>query len=234
MNLNKTNPYVVAFALLVLMMLSLPLSVRAEGEKHDAVDVVVSPEQMLNSLKGVLDGQRAELADLKASLQQLEIRQAALQTEINVYDSQDTTHGQLLLASQPRIDKLENALKNNRLASKRMADHVEMFQERYDATAILIQKTADRMELAQKQIADIRKSRFANTQKQQLEAATGKLLQVFQEKKRLGERYLKINGELLIRIKAALEAKNTIGEKLATRLESRRKASLFTRFAPYS
>jgi small-conductance mechanosensitive channel len=233
MNLNKTNSYVVAFALLALMMLSLPLTVRAEGEKRDAVDVVVSPEQMLNSLKGVLASQRAELADLKVSLQQLETRQAALQTEINVYDSQDTSHGQLLLASQPRIDELENALKNNRLASKRMAELVEMFQERYDATTILIQKTAERMELAQKQIADIRKFQFANTQKQQLKAATGKLLQVFQEKKRLGERYLKIYGELLIRIKAALEAKKAIGEKLATRLESRRKASLFTRFSPY-
>ena len=84
MNLNKTNSYVVAFALLALMMLSLPLSVRAEGEKRDAVDVVVSPEQMLNSLKVVLASQRAEFADLKASLQQLEIRQAAVQTEINV------------------------------------------------------------------------------------------------------------------------------------------------------
>lgn len=150
MNLNKTNSYVVAFALLVLIMLSLPLSVRAEEEKHDAVDVVVSPEQMLNSLKGLFASQRAELADLKVLLQQLEIRQAAVQTEINVYDSQDTAHGRLLLASQPRIDELENALKNNRLASKRMTEQVGMFQERYDATTILIQQTADRMELAQK------------------------------------------------------------------------------------
>jgi len=222
----------VGLAFIVLLTLSLPHMTEAE-EESEVVDALTTSEQMAKSLDSALASQRAELADLKVELRQLETMQNVVQTEIKAYDSQDTAHGQLLLMSKLRIEDLENAIKDNRLASRTLAERVDSFQKRLDSKSILLQKTTDRIELAQNQIADIRQSQLTDAQKQQLEAATQELLQVLKEKKQLGERYLKACGGLLGQIKSALEAKKAIGEKMTAQLKSLKKASLFERVDPF-
>jgi small-conductance mechanosensitive channel len=219
-------------ALIALLTLFLPHMTAAE-EKSKVVDALASPEQMAKSLDSALASQRAELADLKMLQRQLETLQDAVQTEIKAYDSQDAAHGQLLLMSKLRIEDLENAIKDNRLASRALAERVDSFQKRLSSASILLQKTTDRIEMAQNQIADIRQSQLSDAQKQQLDSATQELLQVLKEKKQLGERYLKSYGDLLDRIKSALEAKKAIGEKMTAQLKSLKKASFFDRVDPF-
>jgi potassium efflux system protein len=229
----RTAPWrLVHVALIALIVLSSPQVTGAEKESK-GVDALASPEQMAKSLDSALDSQRAELADLKMLQQQLETLQDAVQTEIKAYDSQDAAHDQLLLMSKLRIEDLENAIKDNRLASRALAERVDSFHKRLDSASILFQKTTDRIEMAQNQIADIRQSPLSDAQKQQLDSATQELLQVLREKKQLGERYLKTYGDLLDRIKSALEAKKAIGEKMTTQLKSLKKASLFERVDPF-
>ncbi|MGA9236766.1 MAG: mechanosensitive ion channel domain-containing protein [Desulfobacterales bacterium] len=218
-------------AFIVLLTLSLPYMTGAE-EESKVVDALTSPEQMTKSLDSALASQRAELADLKILQRQLETLQDAVQTEIKAYDSQDAAHGQLLLMSKLRIEDLENAIKDNRLASRTLAERVDSLQKRLDSTSILFQKATDRIELAQNQIADIRQSQLSDAQKLQLDAATQELLQVLKEEKQLGERNLKAYGDLLGQVKPALEAKKTIGEKMTAQLASLKKASLFERVDP--
>lgn len=222
----------VGLAFIVLLTFSLPYMTGAE-EESEVVDALTSPEQMAKSLDSALASQRAELADLKMLQRQLETLQDAVQTEIKAYDSQDAAHGQLLLMSKLRIEDLENAIKDNRLASRALAERVDSFQKRLDSTSILFQKTTDRIEMAQNQIADIRQSQLSDAQKQQLDTATQELLQVLKEKKQLGERYLKTYGDLLGRIKSALDSKKAIGEKMTAQLKSLKKASLFERVDPF-
>jgi len=229
----RTAPWrFVHVALIALIVLSLPQVTGAE-EESKGVDALASPEQMAKSLDSALTSQRAELADLKTQLRQVETLQNVIQTDIKDYDSQDAAHAQLLLMSKLRIEDLENAIKDNRLASRALAERVDSFQKRLDSTSILYQKTSDRIELAQNQIADIRQSPLSDTQKQQLNAATQELLQVLKEKKQLGERYLKTYGDLLDRIKSALEAKKAIGEKMTAQLKSLKKTSFFERVDPF-
>ena len=222
----------VGLAFIVLLTLSSAHMTEAE-EESEVVDTLTSPEQMAKSLGGELASQLTELEDLKTLLRQLETLQNAVQTEIKAYDSQNTAHGQLLLMSKLRIEDLENAIKDNRLASRTLTERVDSFQKRLDSTSFLFQKTTDRIELAQNQIADIRQSQFSDTQKQELEAATQELLQVLKEEKQLGERYLKAYGDLLGQIKSTLEAKKAIGEKMTAQLKSLKKASLFERVDPF-
>ena len=222
----------VGLALIVLLTLSQPHMTDAE-EESKGVDALTSPEQMAKSLDSALNSQRAELADLKMLQRQLETLQDAVQTEIKAYDSQDAAHGQLLLMSKLRTEDLENAIKDNRLASRALAERVDSLQKRLDSTSILFQKTTDRIEMAQNQIADIRQSQLSDAQKQQLDTATQELLQVLKEKKQLGERYLKTYGDLLGQIKSALDAKKAIGEKMTVQLKSLKKASLFERVDPF-
>ncbi|MGD9273795.1 MAG: mechanosensitive ion channel [Desulfobacterales bacterium] len=219
--------------LTALLMLSLSCMARAE-EESEVVDALASFEQMAKSLDSALASQRAELADLKAQLRQFETLQDAVQTEVEAYDSQNTAHGQLLLMSKLRIEDLENAIKDNRLTSRTLTERVDSFQKRLNSASALSQKATDRIDLAQNQIADIRQSQFSDAQKQQLDAAAQALLQVLNEKKQLGERYLKAYGDHLGQIKSTLEAKKAIGEKMTAQLKTLKKASLFKRVDPYS
>jgi small-conductance mechanosensitive channel len=218
----------VGLAFIALLMLSVPHMTCAEEESED-VNALTSQEQMAQSLENALPRLQAELADLKTQLRQLETIQNAAQTQIKAYDSQNTVHSQLLLMSSPRIEDLENAVKDNRLASHILTQQVETFQKNWDSKSSSFKKTTDRIEIARKQIADIRQSQLSDAQKQQLEVATQKLLEGLSEKKQLEARYLKTYGELLDQIKSAVEAKRALAEKLRVQLESLKKASLFQR-----
>ena len=223
----------VGLAFIVLLTLFLPHMTGAE-EESEVADALTSFEQMAKSLDSALASHRAELADLKAQMRQLETLQDEFQTEIKAYDSQNTAHGQLLLMSKLRIEDLENSIKDNRLTSRTLTERVDSFRKRLDSTSVLFQKATDRIDLAQKQIADIRQSQFSDAQKQRLDAAIQELLQVLKEKKQLGERYLKVYGDLLGQMKSTLEAKKAIGEKMTAQLKTLKKASLFERVNPFS
>ena len=220
----------VGLAFIVLLTISFPYATCAE-EEIGSVEALTSLEQMAKSLESALPLQNAELADLRVQLRLLETLQKEVQTRTKTYDSQNTVHSQLLLMSSPRLEDLENAITDNRLAFRNLAEEIETFQKNYDSKSISFQKTTDRIDLVREQIADIRLSQLSEAQKQQLEADTQKLLEVLLEKKQLGQRYLKIYGDLLDQLKSALEAKREIGVKLAVQLESLKKASFFQRVA---
>jgi len=233
LSIERASPWCfVCVALIALIALSLPPVTDAE-EDSKGIDVLASPEQMAKSLDSALASQRAELANLKMLQRQLETLQDAVQAEIKAYDSQDAANRQLLLMSKLRIEDLENAIKDNRLASRALAERMDSFQKRLDSMSIIFQETTDRIEMAQKQIADIRQSPLSDVQKQQLDTVTQDLLQVLKENKQVSERYLKTYGDLLDQIKSALAAKKAIGEKMATQLKGLKKESLFERVDPF-
>jgi len=219
-------------ALTMLLTLFMPHMTEAE-EESEAVEALNSMERLAKSIESSLPSQRAELANLRDQLQQLETLQNAVQDEINAYDSQNTFHSQLLLASRLRIEELENAIKDNRMASKSLTEKVGAFQKHLESAAMISRKTAERIELARKQLVGIRQSQLSDDQKQQLEDATQKLLQVLEQKRALGERLSKIYEGMLGRATSSLEAKKAIGEKMASQLESQKKASLIQRMVPY-
>jgi len=233
MDLNKIYHYVVTFLLLALMALSLPLLTLAKQVERDDFDVLISPERMESSLKNNLARELADLTDMKAKMAQLETRKAAIKAEISAYGYQDTAQSYLLMASQPRIDELEEALRKNWLTSRILAKNVETFQAHYNSTSMLLKQTADGIDLAKKQMVDIRHSQLSDTQKDLLAAATQKVLDVLKEKKQLGEQYLKIFEDMLDQMKAKMKAKKVIAEKLSARLKDQKKASLFIRSEPY-
>jgi len=220
-------------ALVLVSWAVIPPEIACSQQANDTVEAMVAPERMLVSLESALEGQKADLVDLQAQVQQLGTLQNAIQSEINAYESQNAAHGQLLLVPQLRVEDLENALKNNRLALRTLEERIKSFQERWDSVSILQQQVTDRIDVAQKQVADVRQAEFPGDQQKRLEATTRKLLGVLQEKQKLGERYLTICGGLLDQMKAAQAEKTAIGDKLAAQLESRKKESLFKRSDPF-
>jgi len=215
----------------ILLMLAFPLFPAWSAETETTQDRAgLLSEQMEASLENALASHRSELEDLKARLEKLESLKGVIEMEIEAVDSQNTAQGQLLLVSEMLAVDIENEIKKNRMASASLTKRVEMVQERFDTTTIMLQKAVDRIDLAEKQIAEIRKAPFPDAKKQALIKATRELLRLLQEKKQFGERYVKICEDLLVRMKSALAEKEDLGKKLATRLANLENNSLFKRF----
>ena len=195
-------------------------------------DTLTSPEQMEDSLEHALDNYRAELESLREQLREFENARDQVQGEINAYVAQNTADSQLMFKPSARVESLENAIKNNRLASRALTEHIDTFQNQFNAISVLVRQTEDRIELGNAQIADIQNSQLSDTWKQSLESSTRTAIEVLNEKKLLGEKLIEIAEHLLDSMKVALQAKKMIGEKLATRLETEKKTSIFKRFAP--
>jgi small-conductance mechanosensitive channel len=193
----------------------------------------IAPEQIKTSLEGALSSNKAELAELKTQLRQLEILQDTVRTDININDAQNTAHSQLLLASQLRIEDLQNAIKNNRRAAMILEDRIEAFQRQLESSSTLLEQAASRVDLARKQMDDIRRSPLPAAQVEALETAARELFQVLKDKKSLGERRLEIYQDMLAQIQGALDANKALGQKLNAELASREKTLIFQRSEPY-
>ena len=209
-----------------------PPLARAEEEEIETADALISAEQIEDSVNRALAGNQAELTELEGQLQQLDMLQAVIRTDIKANESQNAAHGQLLLATQLPIEDLEKALSENRLTSKSLADRLEVFQKNHEAISLMLQATRDRQGLAREQIDNIAQSQFSAVEKQQLEAKTRNLLQILESKIRSGDRYLKISGDLLERMTAAVEEKKAIAAQIAAQIAARKKTSFFSRTDP--
>ena len=212
---------------LALALFVSPMAVSA-GEQHDGM---VLPEQMAYSVENALDNYRIELESMKKQLESLEEVRDGIQAEINSYVSQNTAHSQLLLESQPRIENLENAIKSNWLVLRALNERVDALMRRMDSTGVLLQETAERIELAKAQMEEVRSSQLSDAWKLRLEESTRNAIQILEEKQAIGKRILQTAEDMLDRMNATLEAKKSIGQKLAARLESEKTASVFERFA---
>ncbi len=227
------------WAVLLLFTLVLAITITALGslamaqeEKPGAPEALISAQQLKDAVNRALSGNQAELADLEAQLKQLNTFETAIRTEIRTYESQNAAHGQLLLATQSPPEELEKALTENRLASKTLAERLEAFQKRHEAITRMVQASNDRRALAEQQIVNIDEAQFSAAEKQQLKAKARELLQILDTKNKLGNRYLETSGDLLARMTTAVEEKKKIAAQLAAQLESRQKASFYSRTDP--
>ena len=169
-----------------------------------------------------------ELSALKVRVDQMESLESNVGNFIQANDSQDTAYSQLLLMTQPQIASLEFARKNNTLALNALMEQYEALQKQHEVSSILLKQTTESIELAQKQLAEMQESSLPDTQKEELETAIRELVQVLEEKKQLGDRYIQIHDDLMRQLKAAIDEKTALGEKIAARLENRIKESIFT------
>ena len=205
------------------------VSVTWAEEEPDIIDGQVALEQRENALTRALAGHRVELADLKVQTGQFESLQNEILSKIEAYRRQISIHRQLLLVSRLRMEDLENALNSNLGTSQALSKQIEDLQKRWDSTSDFVQLTDDRIQLARNQILNILQSPLPDAHKWKLETLSNTLLRVLDQKKELGKRGLDTYKDLVVRLEAALEENQFLGEKLKTQLENQSRASLYTR-----
>jgi potassium-dependent mechanosensitive channel len=216
----------ILFTFLVFAVFFSSLSAKAQENQQ----VLISPEEIAKSLDDELANHSTELEALKVEMKALKDLEDKVRTEIKTYDLQNTTQSQLLLTSQPRIENLENAIRNNRFAIRALRRYAETIQNGLDSTSILLQQTIESIELSRGQIDDIQESQLSDTWKSTLVTSSQSIIKVLDEKKQIFDHLLTTGDDLMGLINAALEQHKTIGEKLIVKLEIEKKASVFNRF----
>jgi small-conductance mechanosensitive channel len=231
--LRKHARQVAVLALVVPLIFSMVKKTRAEEESDIVTDAQISLEQMAKSAESEVQSHRTELANLTGQLRQLETAQKGLQAQIKEYNTQDTAHGQLLLMDRLQTGDLENAIRENRLASEALSETVERFQRELDSQSMEFEKTLEQIDLARQQILDIGQSDLLGSRKRQLVDPMRQLFQTLEDKKRVETRTLKIYDDLLEQAKSALAAKKEIGDRLTSALEKLKKTASIQRMNPY-
>jgi potassium-dependent mechanosensitive channel len=215
--------HLMGLALALMVVFNLPYTSYAQEESP-----TLALQQIGSSIEKALVNHRVELSALKVRLEQMESLESNVGNFIQAYDSQNTAYSRLLLMSQPQIASLELARKNNALALNALMEQYETIRKQHEASSILLKQTTESIELAQKQLAEMQESSLPVTQKEELETAIRELVQVLEEKKQLGDRYIQIHDDLMRELMAAIDEKTALGEKIAARLDTRIKESIFT------
>ncbi len=220
------------FVLYALLLLTLCTAVRALGAET-ATHAATAALELQNALENAANSHQEELADLKGRLDRLESTRSQLLNEMRAQEHKSASHHQLLLMSQPPLESLEQAIRSNRLGYDRLSEQLEKLQARYTAASMLFLNAGDRIALARKQIEDLVRSQLAEDQKAALAAKAETLIAILDQKKALGEAYQKSYDDLSGRMKALIEEKGALDEKLSAEFQSRKKKLLFTTTNPY-
>jgi small-conductance mechanosensitive channel len=205
----------------------------AEETGETVTNAAVSLEQMAQSVLSELQRHGTELVNLNERLRSLTNVQTELQAQIKDYETQNTVHGQLLLMDRVQTGDLENAIRDNRLASRALSETVEKFQRNRKSQLIDFEKNQGRIEFARQQILDIEQSDLPISRKQQLVESIQQLLQTLEDKKRVEGRILGTYDDMLRQATSALEAKKSVGDRLTTTFEKLRISSITERMEPY-
>jgi len=231
--LGTRKRQITGFALALLLVISLMTVARAAETGETDTDAAVSLAQMAQSVESEVQSHRTALVNLNEKLRKLTNVQEALQAQIKDYETQNTVHGQLLLMDRIQNGDLENAIRENRLASKALSETVDTLQRNRELQLIDFEKNQGRIELAKQQTLDIEQSDLPGFRKQPLVESIQQLLQTLEGKKRIEGRILGTYDDLLRQVKSALEVKKRVGGRLSATFETIKISSMTERMAPY-
>ncbi len=222
----------VAYRLSIALCALAVLCCWAPAANAEERDSTISLGQMEKPLDKALASHGAELEELKSHRKRLEDLREKIRTETDSFRSLYIANSQLLLESQPRIETVENAVGENRLALGVLGEHIEDLEDPIKSISDFNRQTTDRIEMVRGQIEEIRDSRLSEARKKLLEEAALEVLGVIEEKKQLGEQVQAEYGQLLNDLNAGMEVFKAINEKLKNRLEILKRTSLMKRFDP--
>jgi small-conductance mechanosensitive channel len=188
-----------------------------------------SPQAIRNFLENALKSETANLADIDQSLQRWEDLRAKVTGEIDAYRIQNTTHGNMLLISQTRVEELEAALNGNRLAIKSVSERVvELEKIGTTATSRMAQLT-ERLGIAERQKRYLGQEKLSQADTADLQGRLDRLIDVLEKKKRRGKAFLESYNALFGELKALQSELNEMREQLEARLAEQIQSSLFER-----
>lgn len=227
----RTFCHIAFWLSLVGIMGSLLFPIAATAETTETVPLgnPASLEAVKTLLETALAAERSDPEGLEQGLKRWERLKTAVQDELAAYRIQNTAHSNLLLVLQTRVEDLENALNINRLAIKNLSDRIAEFEKIGSIASERTNQLADRISIAESQLAELQRGPLASTDKAELRKKLDNLLGLLRDKKKQGERFLKEHRLLVEQLKRGLADLKETRKRIEERLQLQVKTNLYER-----
>jgi potassium-dependent mechanosensitive channel len=226
--LRRIAPILMAWMALLLTVLPLE-GVMAEDAAAFRTATPESPQAIKIFLENALKSETANLADIDQSLQRWQALVTKVSDEINTYRIQNTTHGNMLLISQTRVEELEAALNSNRLAVKSVSERIAEFEKIGTTATDRMAQVAERLAIAERQKRYLNQEKLSQTDTADLQERLDRLIDVLEKKKRRGEAFLETYNTLFGELKSLQTEMNEMRRQLEARLAQQIQSDLFER-----
>ncbi|BBO73953.1 hypothetical protein DSCW_13700 [Desulfosarcina widdelii] len=180
-------------------------------------------------LESALAAERSDPNGLEQTLNRWDRLKATIKDELEAYRIQNIAHSNLLLVLQARIEDLENALNSNRLAIKNLSERMAEFEKIGAIASERTTQLADRISIAEKQLAELLQKAPASAEKTELRGKLNNLLGLLREKEKQGEVFLKAHTLLFDQMKGRMADLIEIRNQLEERLQTQFKSDLYER-----
>lgn len=220
----------VFLVLVALMgMLFCPMVSADEPTETKATKYSASLEAVRALLESALAAERSDPNGLEQTLNRWDRLKATVKDELEAYRIQNIAHSNILLVLQTRIEDLENALNNNRLAIKNLSERIEEFEKIGAVASERTKQLADRISIAEKQLTELLQKVPASDDKAKLKQKLDTLLGLLRDKEKQGEVFLKTHTVLFEQIKRRMANLTEIRNQLEDRLQTQLKSDLYER-----
>jgi potassium efflux system protein len=215
-------------AFLILCWLSVN-TVPAEVLEKNEQTATEKPEFVSRSFESALEDERSDLAGMEQRLDRWEIIKGSTLNEITAYRIQNTAHENLLLVLHTRLDILETALNDNRLAIKRLSERGKEFKEVKEIAPEWIAQISDRISIVEKRMAELMAEKSLTADNQKIHDKLNDLLTILHEKHQRGETFLKEYNQLYNQLERTASELEETGQRLEVRLRLQKSSELFER-----
>ncbi len=226
----KRSGFVVLFSLAVFL-----IGGSASGrvpEARTVPPVSVRYAELGRSVETALVFERSAMEELRAELARTRKIQALVESELNAYRIQYSTHRSLLLLPGTALESLEKALQGTRDAHGATTRRIDEVAERLSRLGALRDEVEENINLNKEYLSTMGVEVFSGPEDEKLPADIRSILELFSEKsKLLLELLTLVEAEQndFQRINAELE---TLGEKLELQIKNRIKEGRFVRGEP--
>jgi potassium efflux system protein len=187
------------------------------------------------SFENALRDERYDLAYMQKNLERWDELKNSTTNDIEAYRIQNAAHENLLLGLHTRVEILETALNNNRLAVKNLSEKIVEFERIGNTAPDWIAQLSDRISIAEKRITELERDKSIGADSQEILEKLKSLLGILYKKKKRGGIFLKNYSELFDKLKSTRSSLEGTQRQLEERLQSKEKSKLFEReIQPFS
>jgi small-conductance mechanosensitive channel len=218
--------YLLAFLLVLLM---LPSTLLSQGVKE-----IFSTDQnqfgaLLNSIDTALISEKENIETLTSQLNETKTLGQTIAFNLSARQAQLSSHGNLLLLSDPRIEVLEQAKIENLASIEEVKIQLKELNEYLKAARRMRMQAEEQYTLNERQLDEIKRSNRTNENTQVLKKNLQTLLELITTKKSLLDRIESFYIEQIGLLENTLKAHASLSEKFDRQLKEKKRETLFER-----
>ncbi len=216
------------FALLLAFLLVVTMDQVGANENEKQI-ATTNAESASQTFEKALEGEQSDLADMDQMLERWKTLRDSTINEIKAYRIQNTAYENLLLASPTRIEILETALNNNRLAIKSLHERIDEFEKIGNNATVWLAQISDRISIAEKRMAELKREGWAEADRQKTQDKLRKFIAILRDKKSRGQQFQKEHTDLSGKLTETSSDLDETRRRLELRLQLQEKSKLLER-----